>query len=140
MDIVLPGRSETTPVTAASGGINIDVVTGQPIYPVVKHVVSTASTNPTLIKGSAGIFLGIVLSNTAASTRFVKLYDKATAPIPGTDIPKMAFGIPAVWSREIQTPPVKFTNGLYMTICAGAADADATNVALNDVVSDVYYM
>jgi hypothetical protein len=131
---------DTDQLAAAEPGFQVDVISGKPLYPLSNHTISSASTNAKVVKSSKGIWLGGVFANTTGSYKFVKLYDKATAPTVGTDIPKFTIGIPANWSREISIPPVVFQNGLAMAIVTGAADTDATAVAVNDVTADILYL
>lgn len=140
MDHPLSGRSETTPVAVASGGFDIDIVTGKPIYPLTDHTISTASTNAKVIKASKGVMIGFIASNAANSARYIKIYDKATAPNVGVDVPKLTIGIPSVWSREYSGPPIAFQDGIAIAITTGIADADATAATAGDVAFDFLYL
>lgn len=52
--------------------------------------ITLASTNSTLVTGSGqNILKWIVATNTGANVNYLKLYNKATAPTCGTDIPIM---------------------------------------------------
>src|SRR5690242_4134795 len=51
------------------------------------HLISAATTNATNIKASAGQVYGYDIYNNNAAVRFVKFYNKATAPTVGTDTP-----------------------------------------------------
>lgn len=57
-------------------------------------LVSLASTNATVVKASAGQVYGWALGNTNASPRYLKLYNKASAPTVGTDTPTQTIIIP----------------------------------------------
>jgi hypothetical protein len=63
--------------------------------PKSTRVVSAASTNATLVKPSAGALFGWLFYNTAAYDVFVKFYDKATAPVVGTDVPVLTVKVKA---------------------------------------------
>lgn len=143
MEHPIASRSETTPFAVANPGVDIDIISGQPLYPLVKHVVQPANTTPVAVKGSGntkGIVCAVSLSHAGTGMRYLKLYDKATAPVVGTDIPKQVFGIPAAWSREVNFPPVAYQLGMWMTVTTGAADSDNTAPNANEVVADVYYL
>ena len=127
-------------LATAEPGFPVDVITGKPLYPLTNHTVSAAGTNGKVIKASKGAWLGLICSNQTGAAKFVKLYDKATAPTVGTDIPKLTIGIPANWSREIGVQPTAFQNGIAMAITGAAADNDATAVAAGDVAVDVFYL
>jgi hypothetical protein len=103
------------------------------------HVVSAATTNPTVIKASSGRLLGWCLTNNAAAKVYVKFHNQTTSPTAGTGVVR-SVGIPAggtvVFTLE---GGIEFTTGIAMTIVTGAADSDATAVAANDVVGDIFY-
>jgi hypothetical protein len=103
------------------------------------HIVSAASTNATVVKASAGRVLGWCLANTNAAYRYVKLHNQTTTPTAGTGV-----------VRTIALPPnnsvtftieggIAFATGIGLTIVTGAADADATAVAVGDVVGDLFF-
>src|SRR5512135_1059127 len=56
--------------------------------------VSTADTNAANIKASAGKVYSIVASNVNAAVRYLKLYNKASAPSVGSDTPTHTFLLP----------------------------------------------
>jgi len=103
------------------------------------HLVSAATTNPTVVKAGAGRLLGYVLTNNAASKVYVKFHNQTTAPTAGSGVVR-SVGIPAggtvAWSLE---GGVAFTTGIALTTVTGAADADNTAVALNDIVGDIFF-
>ena len=90
--------------------------------------VTTASTNAVNVVASSRQILGYWLSNPTATAIYVKLYNKATAPTVGTDVPVLTVPVPA---GQIVTE--QFTNGLRFaagisTAATGAlADSDTSN-------------
>ena len=97
---------------------------------------SAATTNATSIKASAGTLASMQCSNTGAAVAFVKLYNKASAPTVGTDVPILTIPIAA------SGPPVnvfdamvgfRFSTGIALAITNLGADADATAVAAAQV-------
>ncbi len=103
-------------------------------------VISQASTNATLVKSASGRVYNAQLFNTAASARFVKLYDKTSAPTVGTDIPKLTWMVPAGGGAVIEAQNgISFAQGIALAITGAIADSDATAVALNDVVANLQY-
>jgi hypothetical protein len=103
------------------------------------HVVSAASTNPTVVKASAGRVLGWCLTNTAASIRYVKFHNQATSPTAGAGVVR-TIGIPAGQTVALALlGGIAFTTGIAITIVTGAADSDAVAVAANDVVGDIFF-
>lgn len=105
------------------------------------HEVCEASTNGTLVKNSACNLNDIVVSNAAASARFLKIYNKATAPTVGTDVPIRTVRIPAdtTLSLNFGTFGIRLSTGLAFAVTAGMADTDATAVGANEVIVDMSY-
>jgi len=103
------------------------------------HIVSAVGTNAANIKAAAGRLLGFVLTNNAAAKVYVKLHNTAGTPTAGTGVVR-SIGIPAgqTVSYTIEGG-IAFATGIGVTIVTGAADADATGVALNDVVGDIFF-
>lgn len=105
--------------------------------------VSAASTNATSVKASKGKVYAIMAYNVNASVRYLKLYDKASAPTVGTDIPVLRFPIPgntagAGFNISIPTG-IDFSLGIAYAITAGVADSDSTGVGANEVLVNIGY-
>jgi len=103
------------------------------------HLISAATTNPTVIKASAGRLLGWNVSNTNAAYRYVKLHNQTTAPTAGTGV-----------VQTIAVPPnsnvnfsceggIAFTTGIAMTTVTGTADNDNGAVGANDLIIDIFF-
>ena len=99
------------------------------------HKVRAAnSTNATLVKASPTKLHSIFLHAGAVET-YLKLYDKATAPVPGTDVPIAVIPVHANGAVNlIQLGNVVFKLGLGYAITLNSADNDATVVAANAVI------
>lgn len=110
-------------------------VTNTPVTPTQSFINSTASTNATSVKNSAGTVWSIVASNTNAAARYVKLYNKASAPTVGTDTPVMVITIPAGQTVNIHggSNGIRFGTGIALAITTGMADSDATSVAADEI-------
>lgn len=92
------------------------------------------------VKGSAGQLYGWYLFNNAAAVRFVKFYDKATAPTVGTDTPVLTIALPAgAAANEIGTHGLPFANGIGVGAVTGVADNNTGAPAANDVVINLFY-
>lgn len=102
---------------------------------------SAASTNATSLKASAGQVGIIVATNTNASARFLKFYNKASSPTVGTDTPVLTFLIPGSTSGFTINCGVgfEFTTGIAFAITTGVADADTGAVAANEIVVNLGY-
>ena len=93
-----------------------------------------------VVKASSGQLCGFVFTNRNASERFVKLYNKTTAPAPASDTPVATFPVKGSDRLEVEFPhPVEFTTGISMLGVTGIADTDNTAPSANDLVVDVFY-
>jgi hypothetical protein len=107
---------------------------------------STASTNSTLIRGSAGTVFNIIVHNThsgggSGSAIALRFYDKATAPVVGTDVPMIIIHVQSNDSKEINfTSGITFKNGIAYSITDGAALLDATPVSADGVQVYIGYI
>lgn len=134
-----PVGTTTQPV---SGTLSVVPTTsgGCSIY----RLLSANTTNGNNIKASAGQVYGWVFTNVNASPRFVKLYNKASAPTVGSDTPVMTLVIPGnatgagMVAAEF-TSGVAFGTGIGVGITTAVADADTGAVAANEVVVNLLY-
>lgn len=92
-------------------------------------VVTAATTNAAFVKALAGNLMEISISNVTAATIYVKLYNKATAPTVGTDVPLVTIPVlaGAVASFEYGFMGKRFNLGIALAVTAAAA---ATDVAV----------
>ena len=105
-----------------------------------QKIISAASTNATSVKASAGRIYGWSLTNTTASVKYVKIYNKASAPTVGTDVPVETIAIPPNANvQRADSIGVFNSTGIALAITGGVADADTTAVAAGDVVGSLYY-
>lgn len=132
--------STVTAVTTVSA---VTAVTnaGTPAAPATPYILnSLASTNGALIlTGTSGLH-AFYATNIGATIAFVKLYNKATAPTVGTDVPAMILpvpaavgGVPGVCTLPIGYQGFRFALGLGIAITGGVADSDTTAVAAGQV-------
>jgi hypothetical protein len=108
---------------------------GSIVTPSASNINSAATTNATSIKASAGSVYNMAISNTSASPRYVKLYNKASAPTVGTDVPVLTIVVPAgaLVQNNFGIVGHRFTTGIALAITSGAADNDTGAVAASDV-------
>lgn len=103
---------------------------------------SAATTNATSVKATAGRVYTIVASNQNVAARFLKLYNKASAPTVGTDIPVMVFPLPATSTPlpiDFGAYGAQFSTGIAYAITGAIADADATAVTAGDTKIVINY-
>lgn len=153
VDVVAPLPAGTNAIgkLAANSGVDIgdvDVTSltsadlGTGATPSV--TISAASTNATSVKGSAGRVLGAFVSNINAAARYLKLYNKATAPTVGTDTPVAVFLIPGNTEGRgfvlpISNPGIAFGTGIGFALTTGVANSDTGAVAANELVVNLFY-
>lgn len=97
--------------------------------------------NPTVLCAAPCRLTMLVPTNSVETKRYIKFYDKATAPLVG-DTPKLRVEIPpAINTGEAGAIPypipiggLMFSVGLAFRICTGQADSDDTAAAAGDVV------
>lgn len=100
--------------------------------------ISAASTNATVVKASAGVIGYIAVSNINAAARYLKLYNKATSPTVGTDVPVATFVIPgnaAGGGTNIPIPDVgmSFSTGISYALTTGITVADTGPVGASEL-------
>lgn len=129
-------------VTVAGSLTSGGTTTNTPTTPTTTNVNSAASTNATSVKTSAGTVYSIVASNINAAIRYLKLYNKASAPTVGTDVPVLTMAIPAtgVLNLPLGALGKRFSTGIAFAITAAAADSDTTAVAANEIKVSIDYV
>lgn len=128
-----------TPSVTVSGGVALAPATSGGWTPATP-VIAAATTNATSVKASAGQVGGWYIHNNAASVRYVKLYNKASAPTVGTDTPVLVIPIPAGAAANVEfANGIAFSTGIALAIVTGQANSDATAVTAGDVVVNLLY-
>lgn len=130
-------------VTTVSTVSTVTAVTtaGTPGVPATPYFVnSAASTNGALVLTGTSGLCALFATNIGATDAFVKLYNKATAPTVGTDVPEMLIpvraavaGVPGVAELSPGFNAYRFPLGLGIAITGGSADSDTTAVAAGQV-------
>jgi len=123
---------QIAPVPKTSGGLS------------ASKTISAATTNATSVKGSAGQVYTILAHNTNAAVRYLKLYNKATAPTVGSDTPVLTLPIPgntagAGFVLDTGGMGIAFGTGIGFALTTGVADADTGAVAANEIVVNILY-
>ncbi len=104
-------------------------------------LISAATTNAAVVKGSAGTLGTIVVANVSASVKYFKLFNKATTPIPGTDVPVYTIAIPPNATVCIPLNGMRLGTGIGYCCVSGIALTDATALlAANEVVVSGNYV
>lgn len=102
---------------------------------------SAASVNATLVDAGARVLGTIHCINTNAAVRYLKIYDKATAPSEA-DTPVQVYAIPGNAAGAGFTLPgieLSLVNGLGYRITTGVADNNTDAVAANEITLNLLY-
>jgi hypothetical protein len=131
----LIGRVNPEPET--TGGLTIGPGSG-------RSLISAATTNATSVKASAGQVYAIYAHNLNAAVRYLKLYNKASAPTVGTDTPVLTLPIPgntagAGFVLDTGGMGIAFATGIALALTTGVADADTGAVAASEIVCTVLF-
>lgn len=101
---------------------------------------SATTVNNALILTGARRLIGYSLTNTTASFKYFRFYNKATAPTSG-ESPTFIIGLPPNSTTERNLPGGQaMTLGLGIACTGGVADTDATVTAANDVIGVINYI
>lgn len=93
--------------------------------------------NATSLKASAGQVGYIYGTNEEGATVYLKLYDKASAPDPGSNSADVIIGLPTGFGGQINIPAgIQFSNGIAYSVnrslgAVGAASLSASSVCIN---------
>jgi len=107
------------------------------------YKLSATGTNAdqNLIGAGKRVLYSLSASNANAALRYVKLYNKATAPVVGTDVPTCAFALPPNSSINLTFDAgIAFPLGLGIGLVTGAADNSATGVTAAETVVTLGYV
>ena len=93
-----------------------------------------------VITGNRVLF-GLFVTNTKASSLFLKLYDKATAPTVGTDTPKITLPLPTLTCMYIPIEGgIPFSLGIGVGATTAIADADTGAPGANECTITAVYL
>lgn len=104
------------------------------------RLLSSNTTNATAVKSKEGIIGGWNVTNTNAAARYLKLYDKASAPSE-TDTPIATITLPPSVPVNVVSDEGLYVcaNGIGFRTTTGAADNDTNAVAANEIVLNLFY-
>jgi hypothetical protein len=137
--------------------MHLDVTTYYPIVHVepsdlggcsVHRFANAASNNATVVKSAAGVLYGFSVSGISPEVNYLKFYDVATSPTPGTTAIKMAFTIPKAAVATDGISPltvalpfgVAFTAGIALALIESIADSGTTAMdTADELLVNVFY-
>lgn len=107
------------------------------------RTLSVNNTTGVVVKAQPGKVHGWSLSNVNAAAVFLKLYDKATAPL-ATDTPKLTILIPGATTggkseMVFHNQGPQFDAGISYRLTGAVADNDATAPTANEQVINLFY-
>src|ERR1700687_200757 len=107
--------------------LSIAGIHAQSLQSLPFHYLSTNSNNSTLISGAGqNVLKWIIVYNNNAQYYYLKLYDKKSAPVCGTDIPVITIPLPPNNTNSgvnsMSFDDTRFTSGIGFCIVANQAD------------------
>ena len=123
-------KAASTAAVAADPGLVVTLSPNLPV-PTVHTLTSAATTNATSVKASAGRVTALVLTNLTGTVFFFKMFQKATAPTVGTDIPVLTVSVPVSavpYVLPLSDLGLQFGTGIAYSITNLIADTDATAI------------
>jgi hypothetical protein len=102
---------------------------------------AAADTNATSAKASPGTLYSVKGFNAAGAARYLKFYDKASAPTVGTDTPVLTIYLPASTAFALDWPMGRFfaVGIAYGMVTAGADNSTAALTAGDVLALNVEY-
>lgn len=102
---------------------------------------SAATNNATSAKASAGNLFTVSGVNTNAAARYLKFYNKASAPNPAADTPYWVIYCPpstvngGMFQVDFGAMPLYFSTGIAWATVTGSGDTDNTAVGAGDLLA-----
>lgn len=145
---VLATQPDGAPFTAALATAQFPYVWNGTTYDklvkanAVSRLASSAATNnATSAKASAGNLFTISGVNTNAAARYLKFYNKASAPNPAADTVFWSLYLPptavvgGVFQIDFGAMPLYFSTGIAWALVTGSGDTDNTAVGAGDILA-----
>ncbi len=140
LSLAAHGYTRNTAGTTADG--TLDALTDLNTGATPGAIVTTASTNCSVLKNTAGTLFKLSAFFTPTSTaNFIRIFDKATTPAPSTDTPVAIIAIPA---SSVPLPNVQpsigdtFTAGIGICV-TGTGTATSNTSAVGGAVVNYSY-
>lgn len=109
----------------------------------VYRLVGANTTNAQIINAAPCWLTGYSVGNINAAPVYLKIYDKATAPTVGTDVPVFVVMIPGATTgagANVTLPQgLYLINGLAMGLVAGLTDGSTTAPSANEQIVNILY-
>jgi hypothetical protein len=101
---------------------------------------TAASVNASVVVAHGAKLKNVTIVNCSAAPIYLRVYDHATAPTVGVDVPEIVVAVPATSSKEVSFyGTIIFNTGIAIAVTAGIAYNDATAVAAHDAQITISY-
>lgn len=119
----------------AAGG-TLTANEGTPLPPSTSFSTSTAGTNLVSVRNFPAVLFTIMATNFGASDAYLKLYNKTSAPVIGTDNPVQIIRIPPGTPIQVELGRlgIRFSAGMAYAITGGLAANDTTAITAGQVL------
>lgn len=122
------------------GDFGIGVRTGSGGLTAYALNASAATNNATSVKASAGRVYAIIATNNGAAARYLKFYNKASAPSPASDTPVATYMLPAGGGLcRITDIGLVFSTGIAFAVVAGIGATNNTSISADEVAVNIEY-
>lgn len=107
---------------------------------LIHDVKASAGLNAVNVKSGAGLFMGWKLFNNSPVPIYIKLYNKSSVPVVGTDVPSQVIAIQAGTSDAFSIQGgISYSIGIARGITKGESDTDTTPLSDGDCVGTLFY-
>jgi hypothetical protein len=114
---------------------------GLPVKTTNYFLSSAASTNATCLKDSPGTIYSLFIHNNGSGAKYLRLYDKATTPVVGTDIPIAIIQVTANVSKEMcLAHGITFRTGISFALTNGGDLTNASPVTADTMHLHIDYV
>ena len=124
----------------SSAAIAVNTTEVAALAPSTGTLTTAATTNGTSLKTTAGSVYNLNYTNIGATPVYLKLYNKASAPIVGTDIPIATIPVAAnsFISYEMGRLGLRFSLGIACAITGAIASNDTTAIGAGSLLTISY--
>jgi hypothetical protein len=117
-------------------------ISADPTPVFTSHVFKSTAAQPLVgVKASPGMMHNLLITNTTATPTFLKLYDKASAPNPATDVPILIVPVAAnvFVSVNFGSAGKRFATGIAYAYAGAVADTDTTALTAGQIYMSFDY-
>ncbi len=133
-----------SPVSNTASPATVTANAGTPLPGTTYNLITAATTNAASVKATAGNLFELTISNPTATAAYVKLYNKASAPTVGTDVPVLTIPVPATAAGvglvqlNLGNLGKRFATGIALAVTAAAASTDTAATVAGIQVNGTY--